>query len=309
MSRAAQKVKREDSFSLSMVDLFGCGFIAAIFLFILNLVQPQIEAAVGVAASSGSAGRSGTGLSGPVFVSVRSEVPVRFSTWPVRGAAPGPAPLLGTGGGGDHRFKYSYDQLLPDAATLKWPLHLDLCATTSTNSEDCGEPETQNGRLDLVVRVVVGYSTSTAYLIRHPVREPINLAFEFGRTLRVRTKRVYEHRVDLDMRPDPRSSTGFHALGSFHSPDPLRAAAGWISGVAKVSATGRARDRMTHETPSAVTPCWAFADSVQPGGGLRLVCPSDQERLVEAVGNGSWRSEVFAQFASECSFPFNGNAC
>lgn len=308
MSKGARKARREDSFSLSMVDLFGCGFIAAIFLFILNLLQPQIEAAaMGAGRSSGGAGRVGQGMTGPVFISVRSDVPIQFLSWPWRGREPLPATEYA--GTGNDRFKHTYDQVLPDAAALRWPLQLDFCAKRDPAEKDCGFPSAPDSRFNLVVRVVLGYSTITAYFVQHSVSERINVSFDARRSLSVKSRQEFEHRVDMELRPNRRDPTSFHSVSAFFSTEPFAAAAGWAGGVERVWASTKDRERGVVETPSTAARCWAFGTSIQSRGGIRLVCPTDTKRLTAAVGDGSWRSEVFAQPLSACFFPFDENGC
>ena len=66
--------EEEDSFTTSMIDLFGCGFIAAIFLFLIYAgVQRAAQAAAAVAANS--AGTSaGNAATGPIFIEIAAPV-------------------------------------------------------------------------------------------------------------------------------------------------------------------------------------------------------------------------------------------
>lgn len=302
MSKSATRAKREDSFNLSMVDLFGCGFIAAIFLFILNVLQPQLEAAGDAGTASKGAGRAGDGFNGPVFVSIKSEMPVHFLN-----AGPGfIAPDEARGfSADDQRFKYTYDQIFPNASALKWPLAASFCMTSDPADKACRQNDAGVSRSDVVVRLSLGYSTMTAFFVGHALGERLDLAFDPRRSLTLKIKQEFVHQLEIDLRPKRREPVSYRSLGWFFSAKPFVAAAGWLGGVAEISTTTKDQARELGKAPSNVARCWVFADSAMPGGAPSVICPENAETLVSAVGDEPWRSDVFAQAVEACRFPFD----
>lgn len=300
MNKNSKRTRQEDSFTLSMVDLFGCGFIAAIFLFIMNMLQPHIDAAAaGAATASGDAGQLGEGLSGPVFISIKSEVPIHFPSWPKQFSPPDARAFSAE----DGRFKHIYDQVLPDASTLKWPLQADLCAKREA-ADACASADTADYRFDVVVRMTAGYSTMTAYFVRQPAGEPVNVAFDTRRSLTIKPKRAFEQRLDIDLRPERRDATSYRSLGAFFSSEPFVAASGFAGGVDKIFATTDGREKVSIQPQYKIAKCWVFANSAIPGGSAKIECPSDPAKLIAAVGDEPWRSDVFVLPAKACLFPF-----
>lgn len=303
MSARANRAKQEEAFTLSMVDLFGCGFIAAIFLFILNIIQPQIEAAESKSSASiAGSGQQGVGTTGPVFISVKSRLPLHFMEWPVRDGAPDGS-VLGIAKK-DDRFKFTYDQVAPDAAGLKWPLRFSLCGNTVLNNADCSNQADPVATSDIVVRVTLGNSTAAAYFVSQRVGDPVSISFAYARDFVMKVNRSYEHEVHLDLAPAKRGNASYRSAGAFYSGGPFTAAMGWSGGEEPRTLSNKKEQSYVISAAN----CWVFVQSDGSGSDL-LKCPDDTRELTESVGEEPWRSDIFAQVTGGCTFPFDHGLC
>lgn len=302
MSARANRAKQEEAFTLSMVDLFGCGFIAAIFLFILNIIQPQIEAAESKSSASiAGSGQQGAGTTGPVFISVKSNLPLRFKEWPVRGGAPdGATPGVARK---DNRFKFTYDQVAPDAAALKWPLRFSFCGSAAPNNADCSNQADPLAKSDIVVRVTLGNSTAAAYFVSQRVADAVSINFAYARDFLMKANQSYKHEVQLDLAPAKKGNASYRSISAFYSSDPFSAAMGWSGGEEQRTLTNKRTRSVAIYAPN----CWVF---VQTDGSPDLLkCPNEVRELTESVGEEPWRSDIFAQGIGACTFPFDRGLC
>jgi hypothetical protein len=304
VSEQKKRAKREEAFTLSMVDLFGCGFIAAVFLFILNMLQPQIEAAEAEAAgaSSGS-GRQGDGRAGPLLLTIKSQVALHFPGWPPR-IEPPQTTVRGFSAE-DTRFKFVYDQVLLDASALPWPLRFSICAKADSPEPACAKPAA--GQFDVTVRATVGNSTAAAYLLESSIGDPVTVSFEYKTKLVLKVDKDYEHFVAIGLSPKQRDNASYTSFSAAFSSAPFVAAVGWAGGVNRVAIHKKEGPSELQQSDRDIANCWLFAFSGL--GTDRLECLADPTALPANVANEPWRSGIFAQRTDTCDFPFSQYVC
>lgn len=200
-----RKIVRRDSFTLSMVDLFGCGFIAATFLFIFNMLQPQLDAAErsGSMAAQAERGSLGTGDGGPVLVAIRSTRPL----------ADFEVPYTREG------ESYLYEYLLADSAAERWPYHRVLTPAVDAPAGD------------VTVRFTLGNQVATASVRGWSDAVPIDFSFSVDSGLRASVDRDFGHQVEVELLPRRPGNAAYVSRYAFFSDEVLLGAVSWLGDV------------------------------------------------------------------------------
>lgn len=200
MSEAERTAARRDAFTLSMVDLFGCGFIAATFLFILNMLQPQLDAEErGGSLAAAVSGQAGAGQSGPAFVSIVSSQKLDCIGQETPSAE---AP-------------FRYDYVVADSAEITWPYMVNVCLTDPTVAATVDLRFTFSGQT--AGMGIAGWSDG----------QPIDVRFSLNPKLTADIDREWDHALRVDLLTRGSGRAAYSGRFVFRSPSPIAAAVKW----------------------------------------------------------------------------------
>lgn len=297
MSDAQKEVERRDAFTLSMVDLFGCGFIAAIFLFILNLIQPQIDALANQGSVAGiegeSAGAQAGAKSGPVFITIRADQELTFPDW-------SDAPAARVNLEADPLERFVYDQVVPDAGELQWPKSIALLPVANPDTPIDAEITMVLGRNVSVVRLVDWVASANG-------DRPFKLAFNYRKGLYADIATPMPSLFSVNLVPDRASNAAYAGQLTILSPQPVASVIGWIGAVDRV--TWQYGEQATVAQPSRTLPaCWLRHTGLREDEPV-VICPEDNTEVSSLVGGQPSRTRAFVASADQCVAPFAGWAC
>ena len=197
-----------------MVDLFGCGFIAAIFLFLANMMQPLIDARQAETAGAVSA-RGGSGLTGPVFVHL-SSWPVVLHEWPEE-LPREPVTELAV--------------VLPDAAKIRWPVRIAF------EQAEADEPYTAE------ITLVVGSQAATVVVDRFIKSDGRFLvSLNQDRRLTVEVYGPLDEQFRAELLPSRKERRAFTNSFLVVGRDARPALFAWADKVSRVKASRQGRD-------------------------------------------------------------------
>ncbi|MGO7078855.1 hypothetical protein ACCT03_34425 [Rhizobium johnstonii] len=298
MSDAQKEVERRDAFTLSMVDLFGCGFIAAIFLFILNLIQPQIDALVTQGSVAGTQGESAGALagatSGPVFITIRADQELTFPDWsdaPTARVNPEAT---------DPLDRFVYDQVVPDAGKLQWPKSIPLLPVANLDTPIDAEITMVLGRNVSVVRLVDWVASAND-------GRPFKLAFNYRKGLYADIATPMPSFFSVDIVPDRASNAAYAGQLTILSTQPVTSVIGWIGAVDRL--TWQYGEQATVAQPSrALLACWLRHTGLREDKPV-VICPEDNTEISSLVGGQPSRIRAFVASADQCVAPFAGWSC
>lgn len=230
MTEAERKAARRDAFTLSMVDLFGCGFIAATFLFVFNMLQPLIDAEERTGSlAAATAGQAGDGRSGPVFLSIASTQPLKLADTEVQPVQDG------------HWYRYEF--ILPDSSALRWPHRVGL------GLADPDVPATVNATL------TVGQQIAGVSLAGWADNDPMELTFALGTTLSADIDRPFEHTAEIELSANRRDKNAYSGRFNFFSTKPVNAAVKWSGSVSAVTIARDEEERLRFVTGNPDADC------------------------------------------------------
>lgn len=298
MSDAQKEVQRRDAFTVSMVDLFGCGFIAAIFLFILNLIQPQIDGLANQGSVAGiegeSAGTMAGAKSGPVFITIRADQELALSNWK---DAPTARVTIDAA---DPLERFVYDQVVPDAGKIQWPKSILLQPIANPDKPINAEITMVLGRNVSIVRLVDWDASANG-------GRPFELAFNYRKKLYVDVATPMPRLFSVDLMPDRTSNAAYAGQLTILSPQPVASVIGWIGAVDRL--TWQYGDHATVAQPSrTLLACWLRHTGLQEDGPV-VICPEHDAEISSLVGGQPSRTRVFIASADQCVVPFAGWAC
>ncbi|RWM14901.1 MAG: hypothetical protein EOR73_25465 [Mesorhizobium sp.] len=298
MSDAQKQVERRDAFTLSMVDLFGCGFIAAIFLFILNLIQPQIDALANQGTVAGIQGESAGALagakSGPVFITIRADQELTFPGW-----SDAPAARINPEAA-DPLERFVYDQVVPDAGKLKWPKSIPLRPVANPDTPIDAEITMVLGRNVSVVRLVDWVASANGV-------RPFELTFNYRKGLYADIATPMPSFFSVDLVPDRASNAAYAGQLTILSPQPVASVIGWMGAVDRL--TWRYGEHVTVAQPSrTLLACWLRHTGL-PEDEPVVICPEDNTEISSLVGGQPSRTRAFVASVDQCVAPFAGWAC
>lgn len=218
MSDEAKKIERRDAFTLSMVDLFGCGFISAVFLFIFNMIQPQIDAMASGGASAGIEGEQTalySGQSGAAFVLISANQDLTFSDWETA-----PPARISEGG-----TVFNYEQFLPDAGRIVWPFQISV------------QPKATGTPLDIQFSLIFGSSVATIAVEdwMPDAGENLPVAFGYDGHLVPELDAEFGYELRVDALPDRTIGVVYAYQAVIASDQPVTADLAWIGPARRVS--------------------------------------------------------------------------
>lgn len=221
MSDSAKKAERKDAFTLSMVDLFGCGFISAIFLFIFNMIQPALDAIETGGIAAGLEEEQGTvfsGQSGAAFILVSSSSDLVLANWET-----GTAPDVRRDE--NATLSYNFEQFVADVSRISWPLELTIL------------PKDDSRWIDLQVTVIFGTSVATVALHDWdpPSDGPLSVTFGFDGSLRPGLGGEFAHLLNIDVVPERSAGMVYGQRALVASNYPFRTNLDWIGPARRVS--------------------------------------------------------------------------
>lgn len=223
MSPSAKKAERKDAFTLSMVDLFGCGFIAAIFLFILNMMQPALDATANDGLAAGLEGGQAalfSGQSGSAFILVSATHDLEFLPW---GA--GAQPVVREDE--NEMLRYNFEQFVTDIGQISWPMELLV------------QPKglEMDRWVNLQVTFIFGTSvTSVAVQGWDALSDgPLPVTFRFDGSVRPQLGKPFAHQLTMDVLPERTDGIVYGYRALIASDSPVRARLDWIGPSRRVS--------------------------------------------------------------------------
>ena len=239
MNESNRRAARAEAFTLSMVDLFGCGFIAATFLFIFNMLQPQIDAAqrAGTLALTTTASAGGTGPPGPMLVSIWSNQPLDF---------------VGLKLAASHRENgFFYDIVEPDSARVPWPYTLKL-----------EHQKGAKGVTQVRLRATLNNEAAEAIIANWNGNGLIPVSFTLSAGLHSTVNGIFKHKVEVDLLPLRAGNDAYSTRFSFFSAQPIDAAVAWAGKVHTLETRGSEAGTLRIATANSDTDCTLVLDDV-----------------------------------------------